>query len=667
MSDPIASTSLVEIRHLESGERVSDEQLTRYARHIIDQAGTSQHSNHVWQSPPMRRPPIGRFSSTRFAYSQPPPNKRSLIRTIPVAPPSNIPPLLDWGSSPTELENLGLSGLEEFRSAVKPSTIELPVVEQLLLKRRRSIEERPQVPGSSLTKKPRFAVAQPSPSNLASSVISTKVQNAALFALQSKSSTKGNGSVRLRLGLTKRTNIGSKLKPNRPLHTPHNLSVNVKLRPRLQAESDPSSFSTTEPSDSSSSVGGTFALRFKIPGSVLATSTNEKLQIQPPMKAMSGDSRTSNASKGSSSNVLDSGGRVLVPASPSLLTDRIMDVSKTRASDPKPSGSCVDTSMLLDSASEFSLDSSRNAISSLNPLPLLSAASPLQTNDHRAAPREGDSTNIESDILLSGSLSLPLEESGQSDSLARNDTCANLSSYLDTSYLLEPRQLMASVLCDSSHNSNDSQDDQLTRSLNPFAATSTTIDNYESPPWDLSQQDDQNVQSHDHDLRSPMSLTAAKRMEADSLHLDDSDMNEHSSGKIDSSDPKSRYAKLGLISVLYDPSQDSLRSQPRKGTPSDQRHQGDVNHYIDGDVSIPRPSWSSDTSLQSRSNYLLSGTRASNSWEYSPRLTGTPDDLVSASRSLSLEDFEVRRPSDHQSLNASPVRSTPPDSPAAIQ
>ncbi|KDN47587.1 hypothetical protein RSAG8_03377, partial [Rhizoctonia solani AG-8 WAC10335] len=57
MSYPSTPNPLVELRYLELGERVPDEQLIRSARHLIDQAGTNC-SNDVWQNPPIKRPPI---------------------------------------------------------------------------------------------------------------------------------------------------------------------------------------------------------------------------------------------------------------------------------------------------------------------------------------------------------------------------------------------------------------------------------------------------------------------------------------------------------------------------------------------------------------------------------------------------------------------------------
>ncbi|KAG8732848.1 hypothetical protein FRC11_010560 [Ceratobasidium sp. 423] len=662
MNDSIASL-LVEIRHLELGERAPDDELTLSARHIIGQAATNfrNHSSDVWQTPSIKWRPIDYSRSTLFAYHQPAPNKRSLLRTAPLAPPSNILPLLDWDSGPTELESLGLSGLEEFRSCTKPSVGILPVAQQLLLKRRRSIGERPQGLRSSLTKKPRFAVPLLSPSSFAIPAASTKVQNAALSALQSKSSTRGNGSVRLRLGLSKRTNLGSKLESNRPPNTPYDVSVKVKITPRHQTESGPPSFSVAESSDISNSVDGTFALGFKIPDSALVPSRGGKSQIQLPMRGTSSGPRPSNVSKIPTSKAAGHTGRVLVPAPPSSLTDRITEIPVTpHLRDFVAPGDCSDTSMLSDAAPEPRSVPSRDAISSSSFLPPL-AISALPTNlllinTQRVQPQEGNSSNIASDISLSGSLSLSLDESWRSNSLIWQDKTTELSSHLDTSYDLKPNQLMASVFYDSSQDSNSSQDDQTNYSANPLPEASAASDNYESLPWELSQEDDQGItQAHeDHDLRSPVSLMASNRMQAHASGPDDSDINNHDSS---SSDPKRHHSKPGIPSILYDSSQDSPRPPPRRGTPSDQYDQQHDEHSIDGNTPIPRPSWSPDASPQSRANYPLSGARPSNSWGSLSSRTGIlPDDLVSASRSLSLEDFEVWRPYDHPLCDASTAR-----------
>ncbi|CAE6497132.1 unnamed protein product [Rhizoctonia solani] len=685
MNDPIAPL-LAEIRHLELGHRGPDEELTRSARRIIDQAATNfrNGSSKVWQPPSIKWQPIDCSYSTLFAYHRPAPNKRSLLRTSPLAPPSNIPLLLDWDSGPTELESLGLSGLEEFRSCIKPSAGTLSVAQQLLSKRRRSIGERPQGLIPSLTKKPRFAVPLPSSSSFAIPAASAKVQNVAISVLQSKSSTRGNGSVRLRLGLSRRTNIGSKLESNCPSRTPYDVSVKVKITPRDQTESGPPSFSAAESSDISNSVGGTFALGFKIPDSALTTSRDGKLQVQLPMRTIPTAYRPSNVSKRTISKAAGYTGRVLAPASPSSLADRFTEITETfHLRDSVAPGSCADTSMLSDAAPECPSALPRDATpsSSFLPPPTFSALSTnlLPTSTQRVQPQEGETSNIMSDISLSASLSLSLEESGRSNSLIRKDKTTEGSSrydlaHLDTSYDLKPNQLMTSVFYDSNQDSNSSQVDQTTYSPNPLAEVLATSNTYESLPWELSQEDDPGItQTHeDYDLRSPVSMAANQRMEAHASGPDDLDIHNHDSseqiidsltpqlisntGKIGPPDPKKRHSKLGIPSVLYDSSQDSPQPPPRKGNRSDQYDQEQDKHPIVRNIPIPRPSWSPDTSPQSRANYPLSGAQPSSFWGSFPSRTGIlPDDLVFASRSLSLEDFEVRRPSDHQLRNASPV------------
>ncbi|CAE6429872.1 unnamed protein product [Rhizoctonia solani] len=658
MSDSSVLNLLVEVRHLELGERSSNERLIRSAQHIINQASTNIPSSDAWRTPWMKRPPIDPFSSTCYAYHQLAPNKRLLLRTIPLSPPSNIPPLMDWGNNPTELEGLGLSGLEEFRSNIKPSTGGLTLARQPLLKRGRLVGERPQGIKPSLTKKPRFAVPLPSTSKLPNSAVSARVHNAALSVLQSKSSTRGKGSVRLRLGLSKRTNIGSKLEPHRPPDAPCDLSVKVKLTPRQQPEASPQPRSITELSDSSNSADRTLALGLKIPDSAFDASGNGKPHIQLPMKATpAGLSRFSNTSELTFSRIAEPAGKALVSASPSPLTGRITEVSATSGTyDTTSSGSCADISMLSDSVYGSTPVSSRNITLSPSFMPPL--AFPVLSNNllsinDRVQPQKGDSSNSTSDILLSASLSLSLEELGQSKPSAQKDTTAELSSHLDTSYDLKPNQLMASVLYDSSQDSNGSQDDRSIHSPNLPVNIPTTSNNYESLPWDLSQDDQDGAEYHEgRSSRSSVPLMATERTEAHTLDPEDLRSNDHSSNEINASHPQSPQPKTGLISILYGSSQNSPQLQSRKGIPSDEHDQDSIN----GDVFIPKPSWSPDASPGSCSNYQLSGGRPSSSWESLPRRSRiSPDDLVSASRSLSLEDFEVRRPSDHQSQCQSPA------------
>jgi hypothetical protein len=61
MSSPEASTSLVEIRHLQLGEQITDDQLTRSALFIVGRAGTSNlnESNDVWRTPVINQSRIG--------------------------------------------------------------------------------------------------------------------------------------------------------------------------------------------------------------------------------------------------------------------------------------------------------------------------------------------------------------------------------------------------------------------------------------------------------------------------------------------------------------------------------------------------------------------------------------------------------------------------------
>ncbi|CAE7148342.1 unnamed protein product [Rhizoctonia solani] len=593
-------------------------------------------------------------SSKHFAYRQPVPNKRSLLQTAPLSPPSNISALLDWGNGPTEFENLGLSGLEEFRSSIRPSVGGLPVAQPALLKRTRSVGERPQ--GSSSTKKPRFAVPLLVVPHLP--FAATKIQNAALSALQSKSSTRSTGSVRLRLGLSKRTNIGSKLEPNRPINTPYDVSVKVKPIPRYQAK-DPPSFPVTDSSNGNNSADGTLGLGFKIPDSAPNATRTRKFQTRLPTKQTTpGYSRQADTSDIPPTGEPRSAGKVLVPASPSSLTDRIIETPVTPDSgNPSSPDNCADTSMLSDGVPESPLSPLRTAAfsSSFLPPPAFPALSAsLFQADNRAQAWENDLSNSTSDILLSASLSLSLEEPKISESSPRENITGDLSSDLDTSYDLKPNQLMASVFYDSSQDSNGSQPDPPINNSTILANISTASNNYDSPPWDLSQQDDQDDGSHiDRPLRSPVASMTAKPLE---VHISGPENAHFNYGNFISSDPRRYHANLGLIPVLYDSSQDSPRSKPRKGTLSDDRDQRAGKHPTDVESSIPRPTWSPDTSPRSYSNCLLSGAKPSSSWGSLPGLADlSADDLVPASRSLSLEDFEVRCPSAHQSHDKSPA------------
>jgi hypothetical protein len=126
-----------------------------------------------------------------------------------------------------------------------------------------------------------------------------------------------------------------------------------------------------------------------------------------------------------------------------------------------------------------------------------------------------------------------------------------------------------------------------------------------------------------------------------------------------SSDPRNYHSISGMKSVLYNSSQDLPRLQSHPITLRDQHSQGQEQHPITTDISIPVPSWDSDMHMRFPPNQSLSGARPTDSWEPSPACDrGSPDELVSASHSLSLEDFEFRGFSDDQSREESSVQPT---------
>ncbi|CAE6371279.1 unnamed protein product [Rhizoctonia solani] len=670
MSSPQASASLVEIRHLESGKQIKDDLLTISGLRIVDQAGTSNpnQSSDVWRTPAINRPCIDFSASAFFAYSRLPPNKQLLLQTIPFALPSNISPLLDWDSEPTELEDLGLLGLEDFRSCIKPSSRALPVSQPPLLKRR-SLEGRPQDLVSGLTKRSRFAIPLPAPSNLPGSSISAKIQSPALSALQSKSATKSNGPVRLRLGLTKRTNIGSRLAPNRPTNVLYDVSPKAKLTLRNPMKPNSPPKTEAESSDVSSSTGGTLAYGFKILDSAFSA---EKLCIQLPIgMASANPSRSSNLSETMSRRTVVPAGRVLVPSSPSPLVDRTTEVPALPQSyDPGSPGSYADTSMLSAGVPGSPLLESRNA----------KPPSALPGLSNRLLPINIDQVqlpHLSSNILPSGSLSFSPEEPDPPNLSNQKDPGMSTSSHIDTSYDLKPDQLMASVFYDSSQGSNASQSNQVDISPNSPINVFAVNHNHESLPWELSPLENQDGSQlyGDHDPRPPeLSRVVNSTKVSGNPGRGDSDINGHElseecvvssprtlisiTGQTGSSGPTNHHSNSGIKSILYDSSQDSPQLRPREVNSNYQHNQGQEEHPTAVDTSIPIPSWSSDISMQPHLNYALSGAWPTSSWEpFSIYDGGSPDELVSASYSLSLEDSEVRCLSDGQLRQESSAQS----------
>ncbi|KAF8685116.1 hypothetical protein RHS04_00954 [Rhizoctonia solani] len=673
-----APTSLTEIRHLELGTLNSDDQINRSALYLTDQASTSNHghSSDVWRTPVIKRPHIDFSTSALFAYNPSPPNRQSLLRIVPLTLPSNVSPLLDWGSEPTEIEETGLSGLEDFRSCIKTYIRTLPVAQPPPLKRRRSIEASPQDRRPNATKKSRFAIPLPAPSNLPGPAVSAKIRNAALSVLQSKSSTKSNIPVRLRLGLTKRTNIGSKLISKRPSDPPYGTSLEAKLAHRNAAVPDPPPKAEVGPSGANSSSKRTLVLRVKTLESTLGPSMDEKSHIQIPIDPVVPNSfPSSSLSEATSRRCAEPMGRVLVPSSPSLSTDRTIEVPASHRYDTGSPGLCADMPVLLDGIPEFASLPSPKAESTpgflLSPTLPNSSDWDLVMEKNQVQPLCGDLSGLKSGVFHSDSLLLSLEKPSLPNLSNRTGTSCELTllewrhfssqpndtADLDTSYDLKLNQLMGSVFYDSSQDSNVIQPDQVDKSLNSPTNVSLNTDEHESLPWELSPMEDLDDFRFDgdHNLDSPEFSPVVKPMDATGiLGPSNSGTNDHGLKQSGSSDPGDHHSNFGMKSVLYDSSQDSPQLQDGEIAFHDQRNQRQDEHPRVEDTSILVPSWSSDMSIRSCPDYPLSGTRPVNSWKpFSTCGGGSPDDLVLASRSLSLEDPETRHPSNGQSQEGS--------------
>jgi hypothetical protein len=362
--------------------------------------------------------------SSTFIFSRPPPSRQTLLRSLPPGPSSNILPLLDWGNPPTKLENLGLSGLGEFVSGINSPKPTLLAAQLAPLKRRRPITEGSQGPVSILIKKPRFSLSTSISSKYTSPAASRNAHAATLSALRSKSSTKKHGSVRLRLGLTKRSNIGSKLAQNQSSDESYDVSVQVKLTPRRRLRANPTSSLRAESSGVIDSPNGALTFGLPVPDKSISSSRSEKIQIHLPVEfAASGTPQQSQLPSApqlssSASEKARFKGTVLVPASPSPLTGRIAEApSASFAQDDSWLPSCADTTILSDSVSELSSPAPpHNTTSSKMKFlpsfhgPPLSSSLTKALGYQRSLPT--NSCDVTPDILVSASLSLSLEESG---------------------------------------------------------------------------------------------------------------------------------------------------------------------------------------------------------------------------------------------------------------
>lgn len=591
----------------------------------------------------------GLSSTSAFAFRRPPPSRRSLLRTLPLAPASNIPPILEWGNPPTEIEALGLSGLGEFVSGIKPPVLGLSVAQRLLVKRRRSIGERSHDLSSSLVKKPRFAIPPVNSPRIPNTTASPKVHAAALSVLNSKSSTKKHGSVRLRLGLSKRANLGSKLAQNQSSDESYDVSVQVKLIPRRQLGPGPSRTLPTESSGAIDSSSGALTFGLDIPDKMISTAQGEKIHLHLPvglaaLGALGMNRPPSTPQSLSTSSTSDVRGTVLVPASPSPLGRRLVDVSDTLPEDLSLD-SRVDTTMLSESVPESPIAPSHGTTSyEPNTLPSFHgsvlSSTPASKALVRRNPLEADSVSATPDVLISASLSLSLEESEQQASSVRNDAIRSVPRPLNQTPVRPSSGITTSVLYSSSPESDTSKTGSVVESPSPLAQYSSTHGHYESIPWDLSQLEEisGDLQHNTRDSSSPSSALGKDL----STPVNNSGIPDQS---ISLSDPRNQQTNptIGMISTLYNSSQDSspLRPGSQNITSKDQ---SSLLHQNENLAPTPVPSWfsSSDTSPRSRSHFPLSGARPSASWGSPLAHRLSPDDLVAASRSLSLEDFDIQ-------------------------
>ncbi|KAF8752347.1 hypothetical protein RHS01_07922 [Rhizoctonia solani] len=589
-----APTSLTEIRHLELGTLNSDDQINRSALYLTDQASTSNHghSSDVWRTPVIKRPHIDFSTSALFAYNPSPPNRQSLLRIVPLTLPSNVSPLLDWGSEPTEIEETGLSGLEDFRSCIKTYIRTLPVAQPPPLKRRRSIEASPQDRRPNATKKSRFAIPLPA-SNLPGPAVPQKYEM--LHSL---------------LGLTKRTNIGSKLISKRPSDPPYGTSLEAKLAHRNAAVTDPPPKAEAGPSGANSSSKRTLVLRVKTLESTLGPSMDEKSHIEIPIDPVVPNSfPSSNLSEVTSRRSAEPMGRVLVPSSPSLSTDRTIEVPASHRYDTGSPGLCADMPVLLDGIPEFASLPSPKAEST--PGFLLSPTLP---------------NSSDWDLVMEKNQTLYC-------SLLKNRA---YPTYPTDWYIVQ--------------DSNVIQPDQVDKSLNSPTNVSLNTDEHESLPWELSPMEDLDDFRFDgdHNLDSPEFSPVVKPMDATGiLGPSNSGTNDHGLKQSGSSDPGDHHSNFGMKSVLYDSSQDSPQLQD--GEIAFMISFGHVYSILSG-LSVK---WHSTRKLLEA---------------FSTCGGGSPDDLVLASRSLSLEDPETRHPSNGQSQEGSSAQlvSQAPLQPSAV-
>lgn len=379
-------------------------------------------------------------SSLAYTFRQAPPNKQTLLRTLSPASPSHSLSLLDWGTEPTDLESLGLSGLDEFVSGVKWPEASSLAARQLLVKRRRSIEEHtgPLVE-PSLAKRPRLSPRVLASLERTDASISTPTPGPSLpipASLRPKGTTTQHGSVRLRLGLQKRLTTSSRPAPDQSSYESYDVSVHVRMTPRRKLGAGPPRVLATETPERTSSESPVLAFGLQLPA-VTSPNRGDRLHLQFPVKfATPGPS-----SSAQSPRVLLRGqptpdtsaprGVVLVPASPSPIIARISDVPAASLQD---GGSWIDSrvsaSVLYDSSEgSQSLPSQDTNNSRLFlPPPLSRTPRNLETNRARTNDSERQilttpnvtNDNPTPDVLVSASLSLSLQETGSEAVSATN-------------------------------------------------------------------------------------------------------------------------------------------------------------------------------------------------------------------------------------------------------
>ncbi|KAF8607353.1 hypothetical protein BDV93DRAFT_542299 [Ceratobasidium sp. AG-I] len=536
-----------------------------------------------------------------------------------------------------------------------------PVGRQLLAKRRRSIGEHVENPAeSSSTKRPRLPPTVLASFQRSDASTSTPAAPSPLLtnaSLKPKGTTTRHGSVRLRLGLQKRPNTSSRPAPEQSSDESYDVSVHVRMTPRRKLGAGPSRILAAETTERTDPESSALAFNLQLPA-VTLPNKGDKFHLQFPVEfAAPGPSRNAQSARSlllgqSTPESTAPRGVVLVPSSPSPMTGRISDIPATSLrNDSSWIDSRVSASVLYDSSEgSQSLplhDTSSPRLFLPPPLPR-NPTSTLGLND---SPRINDSgcqnpaTSNQSsddptpDVLVSASLSLSLEESGsQLASIAdsRINESPNLPASAHTTRYDASRQassrMVTSVMYASSQELPDSQQSVATQDENGSAS------------WNLSHLISGNLNAPPTAFIPP-SLPPSKQPQPSRTRFSPSQISggsESPDSILDNLDPPSPrdgdLTGLELISALYNSSQDAhvtgLQQTPLA-------HSSPPGHAeANENTATPVPSWSSQSTSSLREPRALSGARPTSSW--SPRTieNASPDDLIAASRSLSLEDFE---------------------------